>query len=245
MPISTSVITGTVAHKHSASGGSSDGGKLATGGLGSDTSFNLANGSLMYSNGTSLDELGIGGAGTILTEAGGVPTWAAPAGGGGFEELANVKLGVAGKLQTGTFTAKENLYVTIFAAQQASTNQAINFNGNVSSIYNYRGASNFVYATQVTMPRAAMYQYMTGNTTNFLLTQMFISNQADKNKMGITQTNDLNGAIGSDAIPDEEMSWFNFNDTVNQITSINLTDDATGSPWTTFQAGSSIVVYGY
>ena len=86
MPISTSVITGTVAHKHSASGGSGDGGKLATGGLGGDTSFDLANGSLMFSNGTSLDELVIGGAGTVLTEAGGVPTWAG-VGGSNWEFL--------------------------------------------------------------------------------------------------------------------------------------------------------------
>lgn len=82
MPVQTSVITGTVAHKHSATGGSSDGGKLATGGLGGDTSFDLASGSIMYSNGTSLEELVIGGTGTVLTEAGGVPTWAS--GGSGF-----------------------------------------------------------------------------------------------------------------------------------------------------------------
>ena len=81
MPITTSVITGTVAHKHSATGGSSDGGKLATGGLGGDTSFDLSAGSIMYSNGTSLDELIIGSSGSVLTESGGVPTWAA--GGGG------------------------------------------------------------------------------------------------------------------------------------------------------------------
>ena len=31
MPVQTSVITGTVAHKHSATGGSSDGGKLEVG----------------------------------------------------------------------------------------------------------------------------------------------------------------------------------------------------------------------
>ena len=57
MPIQTSVITGTVAHKHSATGGSSDGGKLEAGGLGGDTSFDLSQGSIMYSNGTSLEEL--------------------------------------------------------------------------------------------------------------------------------------------------------------------------------------------
>ena len=75
MPISTSVITGTVAHKHSATGGSSDGGKLATGGLGGDTSFDLANGSILFSNGTSTEELAIGSGGTVLTSSSGIPAW--------------------------------------------------------------------------------------------------------------------------------------------------------------------------
>lgn len=90
MPIDTSVITGTVAHKHSATGGSSDGGKLATGGLGGDTSFDLASGSMMYSNGTSLDELTIGGAGSALTVSGGVPTWGS--GGGDIEKISTAYL---------------------------------------------------------------------------------------------------------------------------------------------------------
>lgn len=80
MPVQTSVITGTVAHKHSATGGSSDGGKLEVGGLGGDTSFNLASGSIMYSNGTSLVELTKGSDGNSLQLSSGLPTWAAPAG---------------------------------------------------------------------------------------------------------------------------------------------------------------------
>ena len=91
MPVQTSVITGTVAHKHSATGGSSDGGKLAVGGLGGDTSFDLAASSMLYSNGTSLEELAIGGAGESLTVSGGVPAWAA-AGGGAIELISDVQV---------------------------------------------------------------------------------------------------------------------------------------------------------
>jgi hypothetical protein len=91
MPVDTSVITGTVAHKHSATGGSSDGGKLAVGGLGSDTSFDLSNGSIMYSNGTSLQELAIGSASDTLTVSGGVPTWAT-GGGTSYEKIASTTL---------------------------------------------------------------------------------------------------------------------------------------------------------
>ena len=96
MPITTSVITGTVAHKHSATGGSGDGGKLATGGLGGDTSFDLANGSLMYSNGTSLDELVTASDGDQLELSGGLPTWQTPAGASlTWEKMGSVTLGVA------------------------------------------------------------------------------------------------------------------------------------------------------
>jgi len=106
MPITTSVITGTVAHKHSATGGSSDGGKLATGGLGGDTSFDLANGSLLFSNGTSLNELVIGGSGTVLTESAGVPTWASGGGGSAVYELVNlVETTGDVDLMTSTFAA--------------------------------------------------------------------------------------------------------------------------------------------
>ena len=43
---------------------------LQPAGLAVTTSFDLASGSIMYSNGTSLEELVIGGTGTVLTEAG-------------------------------------------------------------------------------------------------------------------------------------------------------------------------------
>lgn len=112
MPITTSTITGTVAHKHSATGGSSDGGKLATGGLGGDTSFDLASGSLMYSNGTSLDELVIGGSGTVLTEVGGVPAWVSGGASGSFEFVDDQEL-------TGTATYIDSSFASISGADVA------------------------------------------------------------------------------------------------------------------------------
>ena len=140
MPITTSVITGTVAHKHSATGGSGDGGKLATGGLGGDTSFDLANGSLMFSNGTSLDELVIGGAGTVLTEAGGVPTWGA-AGGSAYEFLGSSSI-VSGSPLTVSFSAVTNpdFVISTFAGEAASSQEvAYQVNGITSSTYNNQG----------------------------------------------------------------------------------------------------------
>jgi hypothetical protein len=112
MPITTSVITGTVAHKHSATGGSGDGGKLATGGLGGDTSFNLSNGSIMYSNGTSLDELIVGGSGTTLTVSGGLPAWST--GSGAYSLLGSQRL-----------TADASTLSVSFAAQTGDTTGSV------------------------------------------------------------------------------------------------------------------------
>tara|TARA_Y100000310_G_scaffold174624_1_gene174654 strand:- start:635 stop:1387 length:753 start_codon:yes stop_codon:yes gene_type:complete len=90
MPISTSTISGTVAHKHSGTGGGSDGGKLKTGGASGDTSFDLAGGSMMYSNGTSLLELASGSPSEVVTMVGGVPTWQSiPSVTGGKYQLLN------------------------------------------------------------------------------------------------------------------------------------------------------------
>ena len=143
MPISTSVITGTVAHKHSATGGSSDGGKLATGGLGGDTSFDLASGSIMYSNGTSLDELVIGGTGTVLTESGGVPTWGAAPGGAALEYLESYTLGSSTSSFTWTFGSAITLadvakVVVICNFQKSSTAATIfmKYNGHANADYN-------------------------------------------------------------------------------------------------------------
>jgi len=143
MPITTSTITGTVAHKHSATGGSSDGGKLATGGLGGDTSFDLSNGSLMFSNGTSLDELVIGGSGTVLTESGGVPTWGAAPGGAALEYVESYTIPSSTGSFTWTFGSPITLadvakVVVICNFQKASTGATIfmKYNGVGTSTYN-------------------------------------------------------------------------------------------------------------
>ena len=74
MPISTSVITGTRAHKHTID--SSDGSALDFSNV---TLSSLSDGSMTYVSGGSgaLQELAIGGVGEQLTVSGGVPVWSA------------------------------------------------------------------------------------------------------------------------------------------------------------------------
>jgi len=76
LPAHSGAITGTKAHKHSAP--SADGGFLETTVTGVT---NLSQGSTVYGNASEIvTELNIGGAGDLLTVAGGLPSWQ-PAGG--------------------------------------------------------------------------------------------------------------------------------------------------------------------
>lgn len=71
MPANSGAITGTIAHKHSSD--SADGGFLDDGVTGVT---GTTNGSLLYFDNSSIAQnLGIGGAGTVLTSSGSVPAW--------------------------------------------------------------------------------------------------------------------------------------------------------------------------
>ena len=163
MPVDTSVITGTVAHKHSATGGSSDGGKLAVGGLGGDTSFDLSNGSIMYSNGTSLQELAIGSASDTLTVSGGVPAWAA--GAAPLEKIYSTTLTSDQNAFTASFTAVNQtdiacLYGVLNAESTVNEDSDISING----IGGY-GSGNTTYTSQgfFVQSGAIGYQNTTGD----------------------------------------------------------------------------------
>jgi len=72
----------TKAHQHDSSV-TQDGGALAA----NATQFGLTNGSLLYSDGTNIQELGVGASGEVLgTATGTTPTWQASGGAGGAWE---------------------------------------------------------------------------------------------------------------------------------------------------------------
>jgi len=71
MPFQDTVISGTQIHDHS---DNALGGKLVAG----DTSYDLSNGSILYSNGSVQLELGIGTGTDVLGIVAGVPAWVSP-----------------------------------------------------------------------------------------------------------------------------------------------------------------------
>jgi len=92
----------TKAHQHDSTV-VQDGGALAA----NATQFGLTNGSLLYSDGTNIQELGIGATGYVLgTATGTIPTWEASGGGGGaWEQVFSDTIGVSSNVITNTFTA--------------------------------------------------------------------------------------------------------------------------------------------
>jgi hypothetical protein len=80
--------------------------------------------------------LGIGSSGNVLTVSGGVPVWAAPAGGGGMTLLSTTTLSGASTNITGISTSYKNLYIVV-SGVTATSNYATSVrpNNNSSSIY--------------------------------------------------------------------------------------------------------------
>lgn len=127
MPVDTSVITGTVAHKHSSP--SSDGGFLddnVTGVTGTST------GSLLYADASSvLQNLPVGSNGDSLTVTAGLPSWSS--GGGGALTLLNSQ----------TFTGSSTLTIDYTTGGLDATDYqwlliqftGDNLNNNVSACY--------------------------------------------------------------------------------------------------------------
>jgi|688.fasta_scaffold184021_2 hypothetical protein len=84
--------------------------------------------------------LGIGSTGDILTVTGGVPTWAAPAGGGSMTEIASGSLSSTSVVLSSIPGTYRNLFLYVLGAQvSALTLLVFRLNGNTSGIYTEKG----------------------------------------------------------------------------------------------------------
>ena len=214
-----------------------DGGTLAAG----ETSFNLGAGSILYSDGTNIQELAIGGTGENLSVSGSsVPQWSA---GSAVQSLVHYELLASDNTAiTANFTAVDQddiseIYVVaccIIDNDQVSTDlqvngiTAANYNfdamyveNGVVSTYDNAAASNwFVGKRQLTGNKAMLEAHITaGNTTIASTARRYITG-------GGNWYGEMGNVTWSGKISD------------NPITSINEVK-LTGS----FLAGSYIAVY--
>lgn len=224
-------------HTHSAP--SSDGGFLSTAVTGVT---NLSNGALVTGDASEiLTEIPAGNLNDVLTMGATLPSFQPPSAGSTWELLDSVELPSGGTLESGTFSAKESLYVQIYAGQSSSTNQTIKFNGNMSALYSWRGwANNGAQSTRSAVANGAIYLYNIPSSTNYALAQIFISNNASTQKLGMINTVESDG--NGNTYPNQEFCWFKFDDSTNAITSIQWGSDS-ATP-TTAKAGSYMKIYG-
>jgi len=81
------------------------------------------NGDMIYATGASTPvRLGIGSSAQVLTVAGGIPSWATPAGGGGLTLLSTTTLSGASTTISGISGAYKNLHMVIFGSNNGTNN---------------------------------------------------------------------------------------------------------------------------
>jgi hypothetical protein len=98
-------------------------------------------GDLAYSSATANTNtrLGIGSTGNVLTVSGGVPTWAAPAGGGGITLISSTSFTGSTLTLSSIPTTYKNLYCEITGVYGDSTYQdvSVRFNSDTATNYDY------------------------------------------------------------------------------------------------------------
>ena len=123
--------------------------------------------------------LGIGSTGNILTVAGGVPTWAAPAGGGGYTSIASGSLSGTSVTISSINQTYKHLYLQVINAKATSGFIGLRINGQTGAIYGYNrieltdtAAMQTTSATQINVGGSDL------NTTSDRQHTFFIENYA-------------------------------------------------------------------
>tara|TARA_R110000868_G_scaffold55371_3_gene172098 strand:+ start:173 stop:892 length:720 start_codon:yes stop_codon:yes gene_type:complete len=81
--------------------------------------------------------LGIGSTGNVLTVAGGVPTWAAPAAGGAYTSIATGSLSGSSVTISSISGSYKHLYLQVLNAQASSGRIGLRINGDSTGVYAY------------------------------------------------------------------------------------------------------------
>ena len=158
---------------------------------------------------------------------------------GTWMRLAHVALSSSGdSLDTGAFTAKDYLWVQIKRYRTGSVNSRIRVNGDSGSNYAHRysgGANSYSESTSTT--QTSIYSHAA--TSNESLTNYFITNKADKEKLMIIE--EVNGgASGSGNAPERAEVVAKWTNTSDQITSIQCVNTDSGD----LTSGTYITVFG-
>jgi hypothetical protein len=155
-----------------------------------------------------------------------------------WERLAHVELSSAGDtIDSGTFTAKENLVVLLYVVPSGTTNVRFRFNSDSTQNYADKKQSNggsdggVVDQTSIRIGTGVSANQYQNNV-------VYISNKASKEKMLLAES--IKTATGAGTTPDRQETGGKWANTSDQITSIQAINTDSGD----FASGSYITVFG-
>ena len=158
-----------------------------------------------------------------------------------WEQLVNVKLSSNGTLTTGTFTAKKFLWVQLYCQNESADSLSLKFNDSTSTDYkNIRCRNGSVLAARV--DKEAVFIETGLNNTDWWLFDIYIINDASKQKIVVSNGTSDGGSSGAGSAPNRTEVTGVWADTSNQITKIDIEDDA--GTFNNLASGSEITVYG-
>ena len=157
-----------------------------------------------------------------------------------WEELASVTLTANGDtLDSGTFAAKNYLWVQIYIKNSGTINNAIKYNSSTGNLYYWRrnldgdgGISDTAQNNDPTISMSSLGGFP-------MFANLFYSNKLNEDKISIGHTNFCNTS-GSGNPPRSRFGNNRYEDTA-QITKITITNSETGQ----YNLGSFIRVYGH
>jgi hypothetical protein len=150
------------------------------------------------SSGSTPARLGIGGTGDVLTVAGGVPSWAAPAGGGGMTSLASGSLSGSSVDLTSISSSYNNLQLVIRNAQFTNNAEvSIRLNNLSTSIYewchltNDNGTASTNAAVNQAQHRLS-YNQLASSTSSTVIVNVWDYTNTTSNKQILSQCSGTN-----------------------------------------------------
>ena len=122
------------------------------------------------SSGSTPARLAIGSTGNVLTVSGGVPTWAAPAGGGGMTLISTATPSAATTVSFTSIPTTYKMLLVKFVARQSTTSDrfSVQVNGQTGSIYNWTAATITGTNTTVTNGSTGSTSFGNSNTAGVI-----------------------------------------------------------------------------
>ena len=200
-------------------------------------------GDLIYGTGSgTFTRRGIGSTGDVLTVASGVPTWAAPAGGGGANftlvNTGGTALSGSSTVSISGITNADQLLVIVDTAIMGSSGNAMDFfiNGdtasnyygtyfNVTSTATYNPAAFQSYSLQGTAPRVGE---QSNNASSGISMSAYITGGNSSGQKVFTIVGGANGYGGTGQYSKIQMGQYNSSSTISSITITSVSANWTG-----------------